>query len=113
MNRIMFVYPDGKATYGMFEDGDDGPFFVFNNKRYEVKDIAETGAIAAVNSPALLKRFNELGMPCRPTAKQTTISISVQGDTKYRLQQASKAKGRSVSSLLEEIACDWLKENGY
>ena len=112
MQRIMFVYPDGKTTYGMFEDGDEGPCFVFMNQRYEIKDIADTGAIVAVNNPKLLKRLHELGMPARPTAKQHTISISVQEDTQYRLKQAAKAKGRSVSSILEEIALKWLKENG-
>jgi len=112
MPRIMFVYPDGKATYGYFKDGEDGPHFEFMNQRYEIKDIADTGAIAAVNSPALLKRFNELGMPCRPTAKQHTISISVQEDTQHRLKEAAKAKKRSVSNILEELAIRWLDENG-
>lgn len=110
MPRIMFVYPDGKSTYGWFNDGED-PFFEFMNQRYEIKDIAATGAIAAVNSPVLLKRFNELGMPCRPTAKQHTISISVQEDTQMRLKEASKIKKRSVSNILEELALKWLNEN--
>lgn len=111
MPRIMFVYPDGKATYGWFVDGED-PYFDFMNQRYEIKDIAATGAIAAVNSPVLLRRFNELGMPCRPTAKQHTITISVQEDTQMRLKEAAKSKNRSVSNILEELARKWLDENG-
>ena len=112
MARIMFVYPDGKSTYGWFKDDGNDPYFEFMNQRYEIKDIAATGAIAAVNSPAILKRFNELGMPCRPTSKQHTISISVTEDTQYRMKQAAKAKNRSVSSILEELAVKWLNENG-
>ena len=111
MTRIMFVYPDGKTTYGYFVDENDDPHFVFTNTRYEIKDIAATGCIAAVNSPVILKRFNELGMPCRTTAKQHTISISVQEDTQKRLKNAAKVKGRSVSNILEEIAIKWLNEN--
>ena len=111
MQRIMFVYPDGKTTYGMFEDGEDGAFFVFLNKRFDIKEVAKTGAIVAVNDPALLKRFNELGMPCRPTAKQYTISISVQEETKARLKKASAKLQRSVSNILEELALKWLDEN--
>ncbi len=113
MPRIMFVYPDGKATYGWFRDTDEGgPCFEFMNQRYEIQDIIDTGATAAVNSPALLKRFNELGMPCRPTAKQHTISISVQEETQTRLKAAAKAKHRTVSNILEELALKWLKEIG-
>ncbi|MBR6982107.1 MAG: ribbon-helix-helix protein, CopG family [Ruminococcus sp.] len=84
---------------------------MFTNTRYEIKDIAGTGAIAAVNDSGIMKRFNDLGMPCRPTAKQHTISISVQEDTQKRLRNAAKVKGRSVSNILEEIAIKWLNEN--
>lgn len=112
MQRIMFVYPDGKTTYGMFDDANGDPHFEFMNQRYEISAVAETGAIVAVNDPALLKKFRELGMPCRPTAKQHTITISVKEDTQTRLKAASKAKGRTVSNVLEELALKWLDEIG-
>jgi len=36
---------------------------------------------------------------------------SAAADTRERLKSASKATGRSVSNILEEIAIDWLEKN--
>ena len=51
------------------------------------------------------------GKPARPTAKQSAITISVAADTRERMKDASKATGRSVSNLLEELAIQWLEKN--
>ena len=110
MPRIMLVYPDGQTTYGQFDTDEQGPHFILGKVRYTIDDIAKSGAIAAVNSPEMLCTFQELGMPARPTARQSTITISVAADTRERLKGASKATGRSVSNILEEIAIDWLEK---
>ena len=99
------------TTYGQFNTDEQGPHFILGKVRYTIDDIAKSGAIAAVNSPEMLRTFQELGMPARPTARQSTITISVAADTRERLKSASKAIGRSVSNILEEIAIDWLEKN--
>lgn len=111
MPRIMLVYPDGQTTYGQFDTDEQGPHFMLGKVRYTINDIAKSGAIAAVNNPEMLRTFQALGMPARPTAKQSTITISVAADTRERLKDASKAMGRSVSNILEELAIQWLEKN--
>ena len=111
MPRIMLVYPDGQTTYGQFDTDEQGPHFMLGKVRYTIDDIAKSGAIAAVNNPEMLRTFQALGMPTRPTAKQSTITISVAADTRERLKDASKAMGRSVSNILEELAIQWLEKN--
>lgn len=113
MQRVMIVYQNGKTTYGMFEDDKDNPCFWFSGSRYGVKDIVDTGVQIKTNNDALYNRFSELGIPVSRTEKQYTITISVQEDTKTRLQNAAKATGRSVSNILEEQGRIWLKKNGY
>lgn len=111
--RIMLVYPDGKATYANYYDDGEEPVFELGKQTYSVEDIKATGAIIATNTTTLLHRFTELGITARPTSKQFTITVSVREDTKLRMHMASKAKGRSVSNIIEELATKWLDENGY
>lgn len=112
MSRIMLTYPDGQNTYGMFEEDAEDPHFIIGKQRYTVKDVINSSATAVVNNPELLRKFHELGLSARPTSKQYTITISVSADTRDRLKAASKATGRSVSNILEELAIDWLdKQN--
>ena len=111
MTRVMFVLPDGKPTYGMFDDTKDDPHFEFANERREVDDVIASGVVAVVNDKALAAKFKEFGLPCRSTPKQYTITISVKKDTQERLKAAAKAKGRTVSNVLEELALKWLAKN--
>lgn len=110
MARVMLVYADGQTTYGVFEVDAEGPHFIIGKQRYSVEDIEKTGATAVVNNPELLRKFQELGFPARPTSKQYTVTISVSADTRDRLKAASKVTGRSVSNILEELAVNWLDE---
>lgn len=110
MARVMLTYPDGQTSYGMFEVDTKGAHFIIGKQRYTVEDVINTGATAVVNNPELLRQFHELGLAARPTSKQYTITISVSADTRDRLKAASKATGRSVSNILEELAIDWLDE---
>lgn len=112
MTRVMFVYPDGKTTYGMFDDSNGDPHFEFSGERYEVDDVIASGVIAVVNDKTLAAKFTDFGMKCRSTPKQHTITISVKEETQARLKAASKAKGRTVSGILEELALKWLAKNG-
>lgn len=57
MPRIMLVYPDGQTTYGQFNTDEQGPHFILGKVRYTIDDIAKSGAIAAVNSPEMLRTF--------------------------------------------------------
>lgn len=113
MQRVMVVYPNGKTTYGWFHDDGEDPCFVFSGNRYEVKDVVKTGVSVTTNNEELYSRLKAVGVPVNRTEKQHTITISVQEDTKKRLHAASKAVGRSVSNILEEISRKWLEENGY
>lgn len=112
MARVMLTYPDGQTSYGMFEVSKDGPYFIIGKQRYTVEDVINTGAMAVVNNPELLRQLYALGLPARPTSKQYTITISVSADTRDRLKAASKTTGRSVSNILEELAINWLDEQG-
>ena len=110
MARVMLAYPDGQASYSMFEVDAEGPHFIIGKQRYTIEDVINTGATAVVNNPELLRQLHELGLPARPTSKQYTITISVSADTRDRLKAASKATGRSVSNILEELAINWLDD---
>ena len=112
MARVMLTYPDGQNSYGIFEIDAEGPRFIIGKQRYTVEDIINTGATAVVNNPELLRQFHELNLPARPTSKQYTVTISVSADTRDRLKEASKKAGRSVSSILEELAVEWLDKQG-
>ena len=59
MPRIMLVYPDGQTTYGQFDTDEQGPHFILGKVRYTIDDIAKSGAIAAVNSPEMLRTFQD------------------------------------------------------
>lgn len=113
MARVMLTYPDGQISYGTFEVDAEGPHFIIGKQRYTVKDIINAGATSVVNNPELLRQFHDLGLPARPTSKQYTITISVSADTRDRLKVASKATGRSVSNILEELAINWLDEQNH
>lgn len=46
-------------------------------------------------------------------AKTPSLGVRVQPETKEALENAAKDDVRSVSSLIEKILTDWLKEKGY
>ncbi len=45
--------------------------------------------------------------------KSVPISFSLTMETKQALEKAAKDDSRSVSSLLDKLVSDWLKEQGY
>ncbi|PVA08469.1 hypothetical protein DC366_19090 [Pelagivirga sediminicola] len=45
--------------------------------------------------------------------KSVPISFRLPADTKQALEKAAKDDSRSVSSLLDKLVSDWLKEQGY
>lgn len=108
MAKVTLAYPDGQTSCGWFEVDGEGPHFIIGKQRYTIEDVINSGATAVVNNPEVLRQLHALKMPARPTPKQHTITISVSADTRDRLKDASKATGRSVSNILEEIALDWL-----
>lgn len=112
MPRVMIQYADKTNTYCWFEDGDE-PKVIIGRENYTLKEIADTGAVMVVNNSALLKRFNELGIKARPTPKQHVISVSVSENTKERMMAASKKVGKNTSRIFEELAVNWLDENGF
>jgi hypothetical protein len=46
-------------------------------------------------------------------AKTPSLGVRVQPEVKAALVKAAKDDLRSVSSLLEKIAIEWLRERGY
>lgn len=46
-------------------------------------------------------------------AKTPSLGVRVQPETKEALEAAAKADVRSVSSLIEKILTDWLRDKGY
>jgi uncharacterized protein (DUF1778 family) len=47
------------------------------------------------------------------TQKGLPISFRLTPDKKQALETAAEADSRSVSSMLDKIVSDWLKEQGY
>jgi hypothetical protein len=45
--------------------------------------------------------------------KTPSLGVRVQPDTKAALDKAAKDDLRSVSSLIEKILVEWLREKGY
>jgi len=45
--------------------------------------------------------------------KSFPISFRLPEETKLALEKAAKDDSRSVSSLLEKLVSDWLKDQGY
>ncbi|MFG1414059.1 ribbon-helix-helix protein, CopG family [Xanthobacter sp. VTT E-85241] len=45
--------------------------------------------------------------------KTPSLGVRVQPETKAALEKAAKEDVRSVSSLIEKILTDWLRERGY
>jgi len=45
--------------------------------------------------------------------KSFPISFRLPEETKLALEKAAKDDSRSVSSLLEKLVSEWLKEQGY
>lgn len=45
--------------------------------------------------------------------KSVPISFRLEFETKQALEKAAKEDSRSVSSLLDKLVSDWLKEKGY
>lgn len=45
--------------------------------------------------------------------KTPSLGIRVQPETKAALEQAAKDDMRSMSSLIEKILVEWLREKGY
>lgn len=45
--------------------------------------------------------------------KSLPISFRLTAETKQALEQAAKDDSRSVSSLLDKLVSDWLRERGY
>ena len=46
-------------------------------------------------------------------AKTPSLGVRVQPETKAALDKAAKDDLRSVSSLIEKILVEWLRERGY
>ena len=46
-------------------------------------------------------------------AKTPSLGVRVQPETKTALDKAAKDDMRSVSSLIEKILTEWLRERGY
>lgn len=45
--------------------------------------------------------------------KSVPISFRLSAETKQALEKAAKDDSRSVSSMLDKLVSDWLKEQGY
>jgi hypothetical protein len=45
--------------------------------------------------------------------KSPSLGVRVQPDTKAALEKAAKEDLRSVSSLIEKILVEWLREKGF
>jgi hypothetical protein len=45
--------------------------------------------------------------------KTPSLGIRVQPETKEALERAAKADMRSISSLIEKVLVEWLREKGY
>jgi len=45
--------------------------------------------------------------------KTPSLGIRVQPETKAALEKAAKDDMRSLSSLIEKVLTEWLRENGY
>jgi len=45
--------------------------------------------------------------------KTPSLGVRVQPDTKAALEKAAKDDDRTVSSLVERIVREWLREKGY
>jgi len=45
--------------------------------------------------------------------KSVPISFRLDADKKEALEKAAKDDARSVSSMLDKLVSDWLKNNGY
>jgi len=45
--------------------------------------------------------------------RQRSLGVRVQPETKAALDKAAKDDLRSVSSLIEKILVEWLRERGY
>jgi hypothetical protein len=45
--------------------------------------------------------------------KSPSLGVRVQPDTKVALEKAAKDDLRSVSSLIEKVLVEWLREKGY
>jgi hypothetical protein len=46
-------------------------------------------------------------------AKTPSLGVRVQPQTKAALEKAAKDDLRSISSLIEKILVEWLRERGY
>jgi hypothetical protein len=46
------------------------------------------------------------------TTKKPAVFVRFQPEVKEALDEAASSDGRSLSSLLEKIAVDWLRANG-
>lgn len=51
-------------------------------------------------------------VPTKPEVKQVT-AVRFRPSLKALLQKAAVDEARTVNSLMEKIATDWLKEKGY
>ena len=111
--RVMLGYPNGKKTYGIFDDSDGVPKFVFGLRKIPVKDLADLNVYATVSDQEIAKKIENAGMVVKEPAKQYTITISVKEEIKDRLNRAARYEGRSVSSILEQLGREWLNDNGY
>jgi hypothetical protein len=45
--------------------------------------------------------------------KTPSLGIRLQPEVKAALQEAAKADTRSVSSMVEKVLTEWLREKGY
>lgn len=112
MSRVKIIYADGENSYGELNLNADPPYIDISGAQYDLETFAKTEATIAVNDRDMLKALLDNGVKARPTPAQEKISISVPVGMKERLTNAAKRSHRSVSSVLTELAEDWIKQQG-
>lgn len=110
MSRVRIIYADGESSYGDLILDEDQPCIEISGERYDLETFGKTEATVAVNDINAIKTLLEHGVKARPTPTQEKITISVPTGFKDRLTDAAKEEGRTVSSILTELASNWLKQ---
>ena len=65
-----------------FVDDSPDPHFVFARRRYEIREVVDTGIFVRTNDEKHTERLQKAHIPAQKTEKQCTITISIQPDTK-------------------------------
>lgn len=111
MARVSLECKGETTTRCLFVEDEQGPAFLISKVRYPAQDIVNTGAVVVVNDPAVLRRLNELKIPCRPTPQQTKFCITVNPQTSDKFRDLAAKKGKNFSSIIEELIEKWIEEN--